>query len=127
VVSYEKFVMDIDQLAMLQALAGGIDVSPRGLALDAIREVGPGNHFFGCAHTQANFEQAFHNSNIADYSAYEQWSAEGGLTAEQRANRVWKQMLADYVDPGIDPAVDEALLDFCVRRRESLTDEVLEE
>jgi trimethylamine--corrinoid protein Co-methyltransferase len=127
VVSYEKFVMDIDQLAMLQALAGGIDVSPRGLALDAIREVGPGNHFFGCAHTQANFEQAFHNSNIADYSAYEQWSAEGGLTAEQRANRVWKQMLADYVDPGIDPAVDEALLAFCARRRETLTDEVLEE
>ncbi|MFM7626837.1 MAG: trimethylamine methyltransferase family protein, partial [Gammaproteobacteria bacterium] len=127
VVSYEKFVMDIDQLAMLQALAGGVDVSPRGLALDAIREVGPGNHFFGCAHTQANFEQAFHHSNIADYAAYEQWSAEGRLTAEQRANQVWKQMLAEYADPGIDPAIDEALRDFCERRRAVLTDEVLEE
>ena len=127
VASYEKFVMDADQLAMLQSLAAGVDVSERGMALDAIREVGPGNHFFGCAHTQAHFENAFHHSNIADYASYEQWLADGSLSAEQRANRVWKQMLEDYVDPGIDAALDEALLDFCARRRESLTDEVTEE
>jgi hypothetical protein len=71
--------MDICQLAMLRALAAGIDVSSRGLALDAIREVGPGNHFFGCAYTKANFEEAFHHSNIADYAVYAQWSAEGRL------------------------------------------------
>ena len=87
----------------------------------------PGNHFFGCAHTQANFEEAFYHSNIADYAAYEQWSAEGRLTAEQRANRVWKQMLAEYNDPGINPAIDEALREFCDRRKASLTDEVIEE
>ena len=74
VAGYEKFVMDIDQLAMMQALASGMDVSPRGQALDAIREVGPGGHFLGCAHTQENFEAAFHQSTIADYSSYEQWS-----------------------------------------------------
>jgi trimethylamine--corrinoid protein Co-methyltransferase len=127
VVSYEKFVMDADQLAMLHSLAAGVDTSPTGLALDAIREVGPGSHFLGCAHTQAHFEHAFHHSTIADYSPYEQWLADGGLSAEQRANRVWKQMLSDYVDPGIDPALDEALLAFCAKRRESLTDEVTEE
>jgi trimethylamine--corrinoid protein Co-methyltransferase len=127
VVSYEKFVMDADQLAMLHALAAGIAVDERSLALDAIREVGPGGHFFGCAHTQANFESAFHHSSIADYSSYEQWSTEGSTTAEQRANRVWKKMLADYLDPGIDPAVDEAMLAFCVQRKEVLTDDVLEE
>ena len=127
VASYEKFVMDADQLAMMQVLAQGMDVSPRGQALDAIREVGPGSHFLGCAHTQANFETAFHQSTIADYGSYEQWSIEGGLTAEQRANGVWKKMLAEYQDPGIDAAQDEAMLDYIARRRRTLTDAIEEE
>jgi trimethylamine--corrinoid protein Co-methyltransferase len=124
---YEKFVMDADQLAMMQSLAAGMDITERGQALDAIREVGPGGHFLGCAHTQANFETAFYQSTIADYSSYEQWSSEGSLSAEQRANRVWKKMLADYQDPGIDPAQDEALLHFMQQRRAELSDQIEEE
>jgi trimethylamine--corrinoid protein Co-methyltransferase len=127
VASYEKFVMDADQCAMMQSLAQGMDMSERGQALDAIREVGPGNHFLGCTHTQANFETAFYQSTIADYSSYEQWSEEGRLTAEQRANRVWKRMLAEYQDPGIDPARDEAMLDFMARRKAVLTDDITDE
>lgn len=127
VASYEKFAMDVDQLAMMQALAAGMDLGERGQALDAIREVGPGGHFLGCAHTQDNFESAFHQSSIADYSSYEQWSQEGRLTAEQRANGVWKRMLAEYEDPGLDPAKDEALREFVARRRAELPDALEEE
>jgi len=125
--SFEKFILDIDQLAMMQSLAAGMDLSERGQALDAIREVGPGNHFLGCAHTLANFESAFYQSIVADYSPYEQWITEGSTTAEQRANRIWKKMLAEYVDPGIDPAIDQALKDFIARRKEVLTDDIEEE
>jgi trimethylamine--corrinoid protein Co-methyltransferase len=127
VASYEKFVMDADQLAMMQALAAGMDMTERGQAMDAIREVGPGAHFLGCAHTQANFETAFYQSTIADYASYEQWSMEGSLTAAERANRVWKKMLAEYVDPGLDPALDEALKDFMRVRKSELTDSIDEE
>ncbi len=127
VASYEKFVMDVDQLMMMQALAAGMDLSERGLAMDAIKEVGPGNHFLGCAHTQANFETAFYHSLIADYSSFEQWSSEGRLSAEQRAHAVWKRMLAEYVDPGIDPALEEALGAFVSRRKAGLTDDISEE
>ena len=127
VAGYEKFVMDADQLAMMQVLAEGMDMSERGQALDAIREVDAGGHFLGCAHTQENFETAFYESTIADYSSYEQWSLEGKLTAEQRANRVWKKMLAEYQDPGLEQARDEALLDFMSRRRAVLTDSVEED
>ena len=127
VAGYEKFVMDADQLAMMQVLAQGMDLSERGQALDAIREVGPGSHFLGCAHTQANFETAFYQSTVADYSSYEQWTLEGSLTAEQRANQVWKKMLAEYQDPGIDPARDEAMIDFIARRKAVLTDAIEEE
>src|SRR5579872_5781934 len=127
VASYEKFIMDADQCAMMQMLAQGMDVSARGQALDAIREVGPGSHFLGCAHTLANFESAFYESTIADYSSYEQWSLEGGLDAAQRAHRIWKRMLAEYQDPGIDPAQNEAMLDFIARRKAVLTDDIEDE
>lgn len=127
VASYEKFVMDADQLAMMQSLAAGMDLTERGQAMDAIREVGPGSHFLGCAHTLANFENAFHQSTIADYSSFEQWSSEGSLSAEQRANLVWKKMLAEYVDPGLDAATDEALQDFMNRRKSELSDAVEED
>jgi trimethylamine--corrinoid protein Co-methyltransferase len=127
VASYEKFAMDVDQLAMMQALGGGMDISERGQAMDALREVGPGGHFLGCAHTQAHFESAFHQSSIADYSAYEQWVEDGRLTAEQRANAVWKRLLSDYEDPGIDPGIDEALQAFMRQRRSELSDRIEEE
>ncbi len=119
---YEKFVMDADQLGMMQILAGGVDLSENGQAMSAIREVGPGKHYLGCAHTQANFQTAFYRSPLADNNSYEQWQAEGGRDMAQRANALWKQMLADYEAPAIDPAIDEALQDFIVRQKASMPD-----
>ena len=115
--SYEKFVMDADQLGMMQRLAGGVDLSENGQGLDAIREVGPGSHFLGCAHTQANFQTAFYRSSVADNNSFEQWLSEGGHDACQRANGLWKRALAEYEAPPLDAAVDEALQDFMRRRK----------
>ena len=89
--SYEKFVIDADQLGMMQVMSQGYDLSENGQAMDAIREVGPGSHFLGCAHTQANFETAFYRSNIADNNSFEQWEAEGAQDAFQRANGIWEK------------------------------------
>ena len=114
--------MDADQLAMMQVLAKGVDLSENGQALDAIREVGPGSHFLGCAHTQANFETAFYRSTVADNNSVEQWEAEGKQDAAQRANRIWKKMLAEYEAPAIDPGVDEALREFVERKKTSMPD-----
>ena len=114
--------MDADQLGMMQVLAGGIDLSENGQAMDAIREVGPGSHFLGCAHTQANFETAFYRSTIADNNSFEQWEAEGAEDAAKRANRIWKQMLSDFETPALDPAVDEALRAFITAKKDSMPD-----
>ncbi|MGH6923703.1 MAG: trimethylamine methyltransferase family protein [Propylenella sp.] len=119
---YEKFVMDCDQLAMQQRFAEGVDLSDNGQALSAIREVGPGSHYLGCAHTQANFETAFYRSTIADNNSFEQWLAEGEKSAEQRANALWKKWLADYEAPSLDPGIDEALQDFIARKKASMPD-----
>jgi trimethylamine--corrinoid protein Co-methyltransferase len=121
-VGYEKFVMDCDQAGMMHSFLAGVDLSENGQAMDAIREVGPGKHFLGCAHTQANFQTAFYRSPLADNNSAEQWEAEGSLDMAQRANAMWKKMLHEYEPPPIDPAVDEALLDYVARRKASFPD-----
>jgi trimethylamine--corrinoid protein Co-methyltransferase len=119
---YEKFMMDVDQAGMMHTLLAGVDLSENGQALDAIREVGPGKHFLGCAHTQANFQTAFYRSPLADNNSVEQWEAEGAKDMIQRANTLWKKQLEEYEAPPLDPAVDEALLDYINRRKASFPD-----
>jgi len=116
-IGYEKFILDADQAGMLQVLANGVDMSANGQAMDAIREVGPGAHFLGCAHTQANFETAFYRSRVADNNSFEQWEIDGARDAAQRAHAIWKRMLSEYEAPDIDPGVDEALRDHIARRK----------
>ncbi|MEM7250700.1 MAG: trimethylamine methyltransferase family protein [Pseudomonadota bacterium] len=119
---YEKFVMDADQLAMVERFLLGVDLSPNGQAMDAIAEVGPGQHHLGSSHTQANFETAFYRSPLADNNSFEQWSAEGGLDMAVRANQRWKSELARYEAPPLDPAIDEALIAFIDQKKASMPD-----
>ena len=120
---YEKFIMDVDQAAMIEIILGGIDMSENGQALDAIREVGPGAHFLGAAHTQANFETAFYRSPVADNNSFEQWEQDGAMDAAQRANAIWKTMLDEYQPPAIDPAIDEALVEYIDKRKAESPDQ----
>ena len=119
---YEKFIMDCDQASMIGVLLRGMDLSENGQAMEAFAEVGPGKHFLGSAHTLTNFESAFYRSTVADSNSYEQWSAEGGLDTAQRANGLWKKMLADYEPPAIDPAVDESLLAYMAEQKAAFED-----
>jgi len=119
---YEKFMLDIDQLGMIQTFLNGMDLSENGQAMDALREVGPGKHFLGATHTRANFESAFYRSTISDNNSFEQWEAEGSLDAAQRANKLWKKKLAAYEAPELDPAVEEALQDYMTRKKAEFPD-----
>lgn len=119
---YEKFIMDVDQAGMMHTLLNGVDLSENGQAMDAIRDVGPGKHFLGCAHTQANFESAFYRSPITDNNSFEQWEAEGSRDLTARANALWKKQLAEYEAPALDAATDEAILDYVNRRKASFPD-----
>lgn len=77
VADFEKFVMDADQLGVLHGLAKGVAYDENAQAMDAIREVGPGGHYLGCAHTQANFKEAFWKTDLLDYKPFETWEEEG--------------------------------------------------
>ncbi|MGI9271663.1 MAG: trimethylamine methyltransferase family protein [Woeseiaceae bacterium] len=119
---YEKFILDADQANMIAILLGGVDLSENGQAMDALREVGPGSHFLGSAHTQANFETAFYRSPVSDSNSFEQWELEGSMDAAQRANGIWKNMLNEYEAPALDPAIDDALTEFVSKRKSSFED-----
>ncbi len=90
---------------------------PNSLALDAVREVGPGGHYFGAAHTQARYRDAFYAPIISDWRNFENWQDAGSPTAMEKANRLWKEVLAAYEPPPLDPAVEEELEAFVARRK----------
>jgi len=120
--SFEKFVMDADQLGVLHSIAEGVEIDENGQGMDAIREVGPGGHYLGCAHTQANFKTAFWRSGVLDYKPYETWEEDGANDTMQLANAKVKKMMSEYVQPALDPAIDEALQAFMAERKASEPD-----
>jgi trimethylamine--corrinoid protein Co-methyltransferase len=122
-IGYEKFILDVDQLAMMEVFANGVDLSENGQAVDAIVANPPGQHFLGTEHTLANFESAFYRSTTADNSSYEQWEEEGSMDAGRRAHRIWTRQLAEYEAPPIDDAVDAELVEFIDRRKAEMPDE----
>jgi len=120
--SFEKFVMDADQLGILHHIAKGVQIDENAQAMGAIREVGPGGHYLGCDHTQTNFKSAFWRTEILDYKPFETWQEEGARdTVTLAAERVEK-MINTYQKPAMDPAVEEALNDYVARKKASVPD-----
>ncbi|HUF57013.1 MAG TPA: trimethylamine methyltransferase family protein [Thermohalobaculum sp.] len=115
--SYEKFVMDCETLQQMAAYNRPVGVSEADLAVDAIAEVGAHGHFFGASHTQERYETAFYSPFISDWRNYEAWAESGAVQTPERANRMWKQMLAEYEPPPMDEAIREELAGFVERRR----------
>ncbi|ETA53083.1 trimethylamine methyltransferase family protein [Ponticoccus alexandrii] len=120
--SFEKFVMDADQLGALHKMAEGARVDADTLAMDAIREVGPGGHYLGCAHTQANFKTAFWRSELLDYKPFETWAEDGGRDTVMLAQTRVAKLLDSYQQPTMDPATAEALQAYMAKRKEELPD-----
>ena len=120
--SYEKFVMDADQLGVLHKLAEGVPVDVNAQAMDAIAEVGPGGHYLGCAHTQANFKSAFWRSSVLDYKPFETWEEEGARDTQTLASIRVAQMLDTYQQPPLDPAILQALEAYVAEKKASMPD-----
>lgn len=119
-VSYEKFIMDAESLAMFHHYLEGFAINEETLALDMIREIGSGGHHFGTAHTQARYNREFYPPFMKERMSFETWQNAGGLDAPQRANRIWKELLKNYEKPPLDPAIEEALVDYAERREREL-------
>jgi trimethylamine---corrinoid protein Co-methyltransferase len=118
--SFEKVILDAELLQGMAESLSGIEVNDETLALDAIREVGPGGHFFGAAHTMSRYETAFYTPMLSDWSNFEMWQEQGGVTTEKRAEGIFRQLLADFQPPPMDPAIAEELEAFVQRRKQEI-------
>ena len=118
--SFEKFIIDVENLAMFCHFLEGFSIEDEDLALDMIAEVGPGGHHFGTPHTQERYQTAFYESGLADRSGYDNWVDAGSPDAVQRANRIWKDLLLQYEAPEIDSGIRDELADYVARREREL-------
>ncbi len=117
VASFEKLIVDAEILQMMAEFLQPIAVNDDTLALDAIAEVAPGGHYFGARHTLARYDTAFYAPMVSDWRNYETWREAGALEAAQRANAIWKRLLAEYQPPPLDPAIREELDAYVARRK----------
>ncbi len=115
--SYEKLILDAEMLGMMQSYFTPMEVTQESLGLEAIAEAGVGGHFFGTAHTMSRYETAFHAPMVSNGDNYPNWLQRGSEDAPQRANRIWKDLLATYEAPPLDPAIREAVDDYVARRK----------
>ncbi|MDO8983205.1 trimethylamine methyltransferase family protein [Cypionkella sp.] len=120
--SYEKFMLDADLCGSLHSYLDGVKIDDDQLAVEAFAEVGPGNHFFGCAHTMAHYETAFWDSDLSDNEPFEKWEAAGSLDAASRANKLWKKRLAEFEAPDLDAGIAQGLAEFVEAKKASVGD-----
>ena len=120
--SFEKFVMDADQLGTLQKMAAGVDASENGQAMGAIEEVGPSGHYLGCEHTQANFKDAFWRSTVFDYKPFETWDEEGAKDTQALASERVKYLIDNYQQPALDPEILARLQAYVADKKASMPD-----
>ncbi|MEO8544061.1 MAG: trimethylamine methyltransferase family protein [Burkholderiaceae bacterium] len=120
VCSYEKFILDLEMLGLMTAWLNPPKINEAEIGLESIRQVGPGGHFFGTAHTLERYRNAFYSPLVSDWSNFETWAERGSLDATQRSAAIWKKMLGNYEAPKLDVAKKDALQDFVARRKREI-------
>ncbi len=117
---YEKFVIDVELLQMLDRFMQGVVVDDTTLALDTIDEIGPGGHHFGNAHTMERYRTEFYRPMLADWQNQGSWEEQGSLTAADRAYQKWNDTLRNYEQPPLDPAIAEEIEAYVQRRHKEI-------
>ncbi|MGR3804901.1 trimethylamine methyltransferase family protein [Marinibacterium profundimaris] len=119
VASPEKFVMDCEILQQMQRYLDPqiTATTADDIALDAIAEVGHQGHFFGVQHTQDRYTTAFYQPFLSDWRNFEAWQAAGAIWTPERAHMIYKDIIASFEEPPMDPAIREELAAFVDRRK----------
>lgn len=122
VAGFEKFILDVELLQMMQAEFKPLEIDDDSLAFGAHEEVGHGGHFLGAMHTMERFRTCFYRPLLSSSDNYEKWTRTGALDTTARATNIYQKKLREYVAPPIDDAIKAELQEYVVRRRAELGD-----
>ena len=122
VASYEKYVVDVQILEMLQHEFTPLEIDEASLAFGAHEEVGHGGHFLGAMHTMERFRDCFYRPFLSSSDNYERWTRLGAFDTADRAGQIADKTLEEYEAPALDDTIREELEDFVIRRRAELGD-----
>jgi trimethylamine---corrinoid protein Co-methyltransferase len=115
--SFEKFILDVEMLQMFAEIFQPVPAATEDIGIEAVAEAGPGGHFFATAHTMKRYRDAFYIPLVSDWRNFGAWSDDGAKTATERACSLWRDTLASFQPPTMDPDVHQALTEFVERRR----------
>ncbi len=119
---FEKYVIDVQVLEMLQKEFTPLEITDEDLAFDAHQEVGHGGHFLGAMHTMERFRTCFYRPFLSSSDNFERWTRNGSKDTATRAGEIVDTKLEAYQPPPLDDAVREQLEDYVIRRRTELGD-----
>lgn len=122
VACYEKYVVDVQVLEMLQKEFTPLEIDEASLAFGAHEEVGHGGHFLGAEHTMERFRDCFYRPFLNSSDNYERWTRLGARDTAARAGEIVDKTLEEYEAPALDDAIREELEDYVIRRRAELGD-----
>ena len=120
-VGYAKTVIDFEQLDAFYHFCQGCRFDDLDEIFETVKDVGPGGHFLGAAHTRKANLFIFPSQNNV---TYEQWDDEGRKDSEQVGLDKAKQWLARYEEPEFDPTIDEALSTFITEKEATIPSEL---
>jgi trimethylamine---corrinoid protein Co-methyltransferase len=122
VAGYEKFIVDVEILQMMQVEFTPLEIDEDSMAFGAHEEVGHGGHFLGAQHTMERFRTCFYRPLLSSSENYERWTRNGGKDATERAGEIYRTRLQEFQPPALDDAVRQELEEYVVRRRAELGD-----
>jgi trimethylamine--corrinoid protein Co-methyltransferase len=122
VAGYEKFIVDVELVQMLQHEFTPLEIDEDSLAFGAHEEVGHGGHFLGAMHTMERFRTCFYRPMLSSSENYERWMRNGGKDANIRAAEIYRKKLDEYEPPPLDDAIRQELEEYVTRRRKELGD-----
>ncbi len=111
--SLELIVLTDEFLALNRRLVSGVEVTPETLAVDVVRDVGPGGDFLAHRHTARNVRKAQWRPTIINRQGHVRWLEEGGLDLKEKARRKALRLLESH-EPAPLPAELAARIDALV-------------
>ena len=103
--SLELVVLTDEYIAMNRKLFAGVEVTPETLAVDVVRDVGPGGDFLSHRQTAKQVRKAQWRPTILNRQGHVRWQEEGGLDLKEKARLKALKLLAEHEPAPLDEAM----------------------